>query len=322
MPLQLVRAAARPGELRSGGPVHWTCALVNNIPDGAFLATESQFLDLLDASSGSNTVEVRRYTMKGVPRGERTTVHIDEEYSAAAEIAQHRPDLLIVTGSEPIEDAIEDEPYWNELVELLEWGSENVASMLLSCLSAHAALAVFDGVARTQLAAKCTGVFPQEVDDVHPLTAGLASPVVLPHSRFNTVPVEAVRAAGYHVGMHSEAVGWSVVSKAIGRSEVVLVQGHPEYEPSSLLTEYRRDVRRYVLGERDAVPSLPLDCAAPSDWQQLQQLQRRLENGERDPALVEAFPFEAAGDRAPWPWRSVATRLYANWLAGVAPRSD
>ena len=54
--------------------------LVNNMPDGAFDATERQFLDLLDAGSGGETVEVRRYTMAGCPEGERTAARIAAEY--------------------------------------------------------------------------------------------------------------------------------------------------------------------------------------------------------------------------------------------------
>jgi len=305
-----------------GAPARWTCALVNNMPDGAFVATEGQFLDLLGAASGTDVVEVRRYTMEGVPRGERTAEHIAARYVSVADIGRHPPDLLIVTGSEPIEEAIEDEPYWAELAGLLEWGSEHTATMLLSCLSAHAALAVFDGVPRIRLPAKCTGVFDQLADPRHPLTAGLGPSIVLPHSRQNSVAVEAVCAAGYHVSMGSQAVGWSVVSKAIGRCEVVLVQGHPEYKPQSLLSEYRRDVRRYVQHERDGMPRLPLHCAGADDWELLCEIQRRLEAGERDPELVEGFDFDGAAVRAPWPWRDTATRLYANWLAGADTRSD
>jgi hypothetical protein len=43
--------------------------LVNNMPDGAFDATERQYLGLLEEGSGSRRLEVRRYTMSGVPRG-------------------------------------------------------------------------------------------------------------------------------------------------------------------------------------------------------------------------------------------------------------
>ena len=64
-----VRLAGTPD--RSEGPVRWRCALVNNMPDAAFGATERQFIGLLDAGSGCQTVELSRHTMTGVPRGER-----------------------------------------------------------------------------------------------------------------------------------------------------------------------------------------------------------------------------------------------------------
>ncbi len=325
MGVRLARAGAAGPEVTQDGvvaPVRWRCALVNNMPDGAFDATERQYRDLLDAASGCETIEVSRHTMAGVPRSERAAERIAAEYAPIEQIIQDPPDLLIVTGSNPLAPRIEDEPYWADLVGLLSWGSEHVSSMLLSCLSAHAALAVFDGIERTKLTAKCTGVFPQWADATHPLAADLGSPIVLPHSRLNTVAPDAVRAAGYQVALQSDAVGWSVITRVVGRCEVVLVQGHPEYDPSSLLREYHRDIRRYVLDERDEVPCLPLDCVAPQDWGRLQRLQERVTGGERDHALVESFPFGEVGDRATWPWRGVAIRLYANLLAGIPKRSS
>jgi len=325
MTLRLARTGKPDSAAPQGpdaGPAAWACAFVNNMPDGAFVATEHQFLELLDAAAGPEAIEVRRYAMEGVPRGERTAVHIEAEYSPLEEIWGDPPDLLIVTGSEPLVPAIEDEAYWEDLAELLTWASRRVPSMLLSCLSAHAALAVFDGLARTQLAAKCTGVFPQVSEQGHPLAAGLEPPIVLPHSRLNTVATDEVRSAGYRVALQSEETGWSVVSKVVDRSNVVLVQGHPEYGPSSLLAEYYRDAKRYVYCERDDVPRLPVDCASAGDWAQLQLIQQRFVEGDQDRALVESFPLHEAGARANWPWREAATRLYTNWLAGVPKRSD
>jgi len=43
--------------------------------------------------------------------------------------------------------------------------------------------------------------------------------------------------------------------------------------------------------------------------------------GERDPALVAAFPFDEVGARAHWPWRGAALRLYANLLGTIPKRS-
>jgi homoserine O-succinyltransferase/O-acetyltransferase len=306
------------------GPVRWRCALVNNMPDAAFGATERQFVGLLEAGSGSETVVVTRHTMAGVPRGDRIRARIAADYRPVEDIIADPPDLLVVTGANPIEARIEDEPFWPELCGLLRWGSENVPAMVLSCLSAHAALAVFDGIERTTLPAKCTGVFDQEADPTHPLTAGFAEfcdPVVLPHSRLNAVPTEVVAAAGYAVALQSEEVGWSVVTKTVGRCQVVLVQAHPEYDPSSLLREYVRDVRRYAGHERDELPCLPQDCVAGPDWEELRLLHKRVVGGERDSGLVAAFPFDEVGARAPWPWRHQALRLYANLLGTIPKRS-
>ena len=309
------------GRRRDDGSARWTCALVNNMPDAAFCATERQFVGLLAAGSGSETLALTRYAMAGVPRGERIRARIAAEYRPLDDIISDPPDLLVVTGSNPIESRIEDEPYWSDLHGLLKWGSENVPAMVLSCLSAHAALAVFDGLERTTLPAKCTGVFAQESDRTHPLVTGLYGSVVLPHSRLNAVPEEAVVRAGYSMALQSEEVGWSVVTKTVGQSEVVLVQAHPEYDPSSLVREYARDVRRYAGHEHDQLPCLPLDCVTGPDWDRLRRLHRRIVGGERDPALVAAFPFDEVCTRAPWPWRGVAQRLYANLLGTIPKRS-
>jgi homoserine O-succinyltransferase len=308
--------------LGPGPPARWTCSLVNNMPDGAFEASEQQYLGLLEAASGGQTIAVTRHTMAGVPRGPAAAARIASEYLPLAQIREDRPDVLIVTGSNPVEANIADEPYWDELAGLLTWGRDHVPTMLLSCLAAHAALLVFDGLDREALATKCTGVFAQAAQAAHPLTRDLAHPLVLPHSRLNTVEEAVLGSAGYEVALRSEAVGWSVATKVVGRAQVVLVQGHPEYGPSTLLREYQRDVRRYAGRERDDPPCLPVDCVASQDRGALAELQRRVTGDERDPALVETFPFDQAGDRAPWPWRTMAVGLYENWLAGVPKRSD
>lgn len=306
----------------STNQTRWTCAFVNNMPNGAFDATERQYLELLNAGSGSEVIEVRRYAMAVVARGERTAARIAEEYSPVFDVYLDPPDLLIVTASKPIETKMRDELYWADLAELLSWGSANVASMWLSCLTAHAAMTIFDGIERVRLPSKCTGVFAQQVDRTHPLALGLEREILLPHTRNNTVPLDALVHSGYRIAIQSDEVGWSVATKEIDGCSVVFVQGHPEYDPSSLLREYRRDARRYVLHERDDLPILPFHCVAPEDWEQLEKMHELIIGGRRDPALLDAYPFDDVGARAPWPWRSMAKRLYANWLASVNKRRD
>jgi homoserine O-succinyltransferase len=77
-----------------------------------------------------------------------------------------------------------------------------------------------------------------------------------------------------------------------------------------------------VRHERDDIPRLPLHCVAPGDWGDLEKLHRAIIGDQRDPALLEAYPFDEAGARATWSWHEVAKTLYTNWLVGITKRSD
>lgn len=324
MTVRLATASAQENSSVSdiGDSSEVTCAFVNNMPDTAFDTTEQQFLELLEQGSGSGLVEVRRYAIAGVPRGDQSASRIAEQYQRFDDIYLEPPDVLIVTGSNPIEVRIQDEPYWADLVELLSWAREHVGSMLLSCLSAHAALTIFDDIARVHLPTKCTGVFRQDVEVAHTLAEGIDSEILLPHSRWNSVPRELVEGAGYEVIVHSYETGWGVASRDENGHQIVLVQGHPEYHPSSLLREYRRDAGRYVHHLRDDLPFLPYHCVSPEDWERLESIQREIIGRDRDPLLIDQYPFDEVGARAPWSWRSMATRFYANWLSSVRSRKD
>jgi homoserine O-succinyltransferase len=291
------------------------------MPDNAFEETEWQFLDLLDASSGFDELDTRLFVMEGISRGEQTSKRIAELYSPVSELYHDPPDVLIVTGANPVQENIRDEPFWTEMVSLLWWASEHVRSILLSCLAAHSALTIFDGIERRRLTTKCTGVFPQQVAS-NSLTFGVRSPLALPHSRINDVPTQQVQAAGYDVPLSSRDGSWSVATRIVKNATLVLVQAHPEYGPTALLREYHRDARRYVLGTREEPPELPRACVAPEDWRLVAELHDRIITGDRDPTLVASFPFDEVGSRAPWLWHGPAKQLYANWLSGVVQRSS
>ena len=87
-----------------------------------------------------------------------------------------RPDGLIVTGTEPLTDDLRTEPYWGALAELIGWAEGATASALLSCLAAHAAALLFDGIERHTLAVKCSGVFVQAIRADHPAHRGARRP--------------------------------------------------------------------------------------------------------------------------------------------------
>jgi homoserine O-succinyltransferase len=277
---------------------------------------------LLDEASNGQEIQVRRFSMPGVPRGPETSVRIADQYLPFPSLFSSTPELLIVTGSNPIEVNIEDEPYWSDLVDVLSWARERVPTALLSCLSAHAATTIFDGVERTRLPEKRTGVFSHQVTQNHVLTSGMVSEVLLPHSRWNSVSSPSLKAAGYDIIIDSDVAGWTVASREQDGRQLVLVQGHPEYDPSSLLREYRRDAGRYVRGERDDEPCLPLHCVASQDWKALEAFHSEIVLRERDATRFGAFDFETLGARAPWPWHTLASQFFTNLVASVVQEKD
>jgi homoserine O-succinyltransferase len=284
-----------------------TVALVNNMPDSAFLDTEQQFRAALSASPDVSPVTLELYTITELPREEPVATHIRESYGGLSELWPRTPDAVVITGTEPVQTQLAYEPYWPYLARLLEWASTSVPSVLLSCLAAHASVLLFDGIERIPRPQKCSGVFPGTIaDPADPLVAGLPPVVPVPHSRVNDVPAAELVAAGYRIviGDVGGEAGWSVAARTCGSSEFVLCQGHPEYATHSLLREYRRDVRRSLFG------------AAGLDT--LRRFQERATAPAADPrAQFAAFPYDelAAGIQNTWtPW---ARTLYANWLAQV-----
>lgn len=292
------------------------------MPDSAFLSTERQFIGLITAGAGDvMNVEVARYALPGVPRGPEVAQFIEEQYGEIDDLLSQPPDALIVTGAEPIAVELAGEPYWSELVGFVSRAADESHSVLLSCLAAHAALELFDGVKRVMLPTKCTGVFAQSFVARHPLTEGLPEPLVFPHSRLNETPTGTVAGAGYEILVASHESGWTIASRPTRAGELVLIQGHPEYDASTLLREYRRDVERYLLGSRPGLPALPKGCVAPNDEAAITRFHRRVTTESLNPELMAVLPFSQMLERPPWPWRSAAVQFYANWLADVKRRA-
>ncbi len=86
--------------------------------------------------------------------------------------------------------------------------------------------------------------------------AGSRSHVAHPHSRLNDLDPAALSARDYRVLSASPKVGADIFVKRLG-SLFVFLQGHPEYDSESLLREYRRDVTRFLRGERPDFPAFP-----------------------------------------------------------------
>ena len=318
MPLEIEVSPRGAPAARTPDRTHATViGLVNNMPDTALESTETQFTRLLEAAAGPDRVRVRFFTLPEVARTPAAREHIAARgYWHIDELQSDPPDALIVTGMEPSGRPLPDEPYWPRFVEVLEWADANTVSSVCSCLAAHAAVLHFDGVQRQRLPQKLCGVFKHDIVPGHPLMSGVAAPLSLPHSRWNDLPIAALRASGYTILSSSNATGADTFTRQ-RRCLFLCFQGHPEYENVTLLKEYRRDVGRFLRGEQAAYPLQPRDYFSPSTSALLEEFRDRAVSGAR-PQLLADFPTAAAARDLGNPWSHAATTIYGNWLALVA----
>jgi len=101
------------------------------------------------------------------------------------------------------------------------------------------------------------------------------------------------------------------------KSLFIFLQGHPEYDPESLLREYYRDVGRFLRGERDAYPQMPRDYFAAGAALALTAFRTHaLERRHID--LLADFPSVEMTGRSRHIWRAPAVRIYENWLSLLA----
>lgn len=297
-----------------------TVALVNNMPDAAFVDTEHQFRRAVGAEPESDLVDIGLYTIPGLNRSDAVAAEIRSRYRGLEDLWSTRPDALIITGTEPVQARLEYEPYWPHLSQLLKWAADTVPTSLLSCLASHASLLMFDGIERQPLAVRCTGVFDSSVEPAGgPLVSELPAVVSVPHSRVNDVPEQALVKAGYTivVGRGEAGAGWSVATRTQGVSTFVMCQGHLEYSTESLLREYRRDVRRCLFG-RGAVPypTMPSGYFDPESTKVLEQYADEvMSSSDSDPVeLYQRFPYEQVSARLGNRWSDSSAIFYRNWL--------
>jgi homoserine O-succinyltransferase len=287
--------------------------LVNNMPDSALEATEAQFARLLSAASGTLPVRLRFYFLPEVPRGETGQAHLgSDRYWPIDALWNDPPDALIVTGTEPVAPLLSDEPYWERFRELLVWAQANTTSSIWSCLAAHAAVELLDGVRRRRLQQKRCGVFAHSVDASHALLKGVAAPLHTPHSRWNELPADALREADYAIVSASADSGADMFTKQTS-SLLVFFQGHPEYEETTLLKEYRRDVGRFLRGQQAHYPTLPQGYFPPAALDLLNSFQARATASPTAELLAE-FPMSALADILKNTWSDGAIGIYNNWL--------
>ncbi|WP_237477529.1 homoserine O-succinyltransferase MetA [Lichenibacterium dinghuense] len=313
----LAEADGVPGRRAPATPDRLDIGLVNNMPDAALRATERQFARLLAAASGATEVRLHLFSLDGVPRGAPARAAMAGRYGDVAALERTRLDGLIVTGAEPVAPSLADEPYWDALTRVVDWAEHNTASTIWSCLAAHAAVLHLDGIARRRLPRKRFGLFECVTTAPGGLFEGAPAGLRVPHSRWNDLAEGDLRSHGYRIASRSLEAGIDCFTKQWA-SLFVFLQGHPEYDADTLFREYRRDVQRFLRGERDALPELPSGYFDARTEAAVAVFEDRARD-RRAVAAWEAFPRDWACRRPLIDlWQSSATRFYRNWLGLVA----
>jgi homoserine O-succinyltransferase len=296
--------------------VDLTIGLINNMPDAALQATERQFMRLLRQAAGDIRIDFHCFSLRSVRRSQPAKGRVEVQYTDIADIDRLPIDGLIVTGAEPNAAKLTGEAYWRELTEIIEWAKNNTRSTIWSCLAAHAAVLHLDDIERKPLETKCSGIYDCTRVSPHWLTDGLPSSFKVAHSRLNALRADDLTAKGYRVLTHSPQGGVDSFAKDLG-SLFIFFQGHPEYEALSLEREYLRDISRFLAGERDSYPGIPVGYFDAETEQKLSAFAVRAQT-ERRPALSTQLPSRTLKDVATG---AAATTMFRNWLTFLAERA-
>jgi homoserine O-succinyltransferase/O-acetyltransferase len=291
--------------------------LLNMMPDAALAATERQFFRLVGESNQIAQLCMHPFTIEALPRGPQATAHIALYYETFDQIRAAGLDALIITGANVTQPDLSLEPFWGPLIEVIGWAYENVTSTLCSCLATHAVLQFRYGQKRHRLASKRWGVYSHRLTNRrHPLVIGVNTRFDVPHSRFNEISREQFEAAGLQVLGESEEAGVHLAVSEDGFRRVFF-QAHPEYDTVSLLKEYKREVLRFALGERDDYPPFPEHYFTPRVEAILEEYADQVSAAKKNDQAVTEMPEGLITPYLDNTWHDTAEAIINNWIGKV-----
>lgn len=206
--------------------------------------------------------------------------HLESFYVSFDEVKDRRYDGMIITGA-PVENMdYEAVDYWEELCRIMEWTKTNVYCTMHICWGALAALYYHYGIPKRSLDEKLFGVFEHRaLKKDSPFFRGLDDVFYVPHSRFAYVDRADIEGVPeLEVMAVSDKAGVFAVKTQDSRR--FFITGHPEYDRTTLMQEYLRDVEK---GKNIALPE-------------------------------NYFPGDDPKNEPLCTWRSSAQLMYTNWL--------
>src|ERR1700723_616066 len=148
---------ARPSGNQEAAAEHLRIALINNMPDSALEDTEVQFFELLESAAGDLPLSLKLYSLPELPRNDAGRQHLRNFYHGIEDLLNSRFDGMIMTGTEPRQPDLRNEPYWPALGEVLNWAERSTTSTVASCLARGPCVRRRNGIPRHPQAAKHLG---------------------------------------------------------------------------------------------------------------------------------------------------------------------
>jgi len=176
--------------------------------------------------------------------------HILKFYSPLSEVRDKKFDGLIVTGLNALKPRVEQEDFWPDVADVLQWSTTNALSSLFLCWGAKAALKYFHDIDSHKGEKKLFGLFEHRlVSDKTQLLFGFPDVFPVPVSRWKNPKREDIqKVPALEIVADSEEAGPNMLVEAApyddGRMSYpkrAYVLNHPEYETETLANEYRRD---------------------------------------------------------------------------------
>ena len=290
---------------------------LNMMPDAALAATERQFIRMVGSSNPIAQFYVYPFSIPELARGDTAMRHIGKYYFNFDDLKTAGLVALIITCATVTDPSLDQEPFWDPLIEVVKWAEINVTSVFCSCLATHALVKHYHGLDRVHLDQKQWGVYNHKVTNPsHPLLRDVNTRFDAPHSRYNDISREQFESAGCHVLAESPGVG---VHLAVSPDQfrTVYFQGHPEYAAISLLKECKREVNRFIAGERETRPRVPDNYftaeGEASAEAHIDAVVAALASGSEAPEFPETQLLQYADNT----WGDTGKAIVNNWLGLV-----
>ena len=314
--------------------------IVNMMPAGALKPTELDFLLPIGQASGALQIVPHFVRIEGVDYGKHHD-YVIENYNSFDEMKEIAPDAMIVTGANLPSGSPTEPPFYNPmdkgsqlyqaLEEIIKYAEsdDGPTSTLYSCLASHAYMQIKHNAPRQKMQEKRWGNFEhQNTSITHPMTEGISSHFMLPHSRWNQITWEQVLDAEMKLLAYSDEAGVLLASSKDG-IRAILMQGHPEYSTTALLKEWNRDLgqamKSRISGDDISapIPPLPANYFEGHSLTLAKKFQDQVFSGEFDeqikqsrlimPKHIEKQILDAVPNRH----SSISNDILGKWISSV-----